>query len=204
MKKLTLIAAAFVFAAFFASNASGQGNAQPAGSLKVVLVNTSAFDAKDGITRYINAMNSLEAEFKPIQVEIEGMLTKYQNLGNEIKKLQDTVAAGQQVPISSDAIRLKVEEYQSLETNIKRKQEDGKRRADLRQAQVLGPIQEELGKALQDFANQKGYDLILDVAKLASDGSILALNPAKIDVTKEFITFFNARPATAATAAAPR
>ena len=56
---------------------------------------------------------------------------------------------------------------------------------------------------MQDYANQKGYDLILDAAKLDSAGLILAFNPAKVDVTKDFITYFNARPAGAATAATP-
>jgi Skp family chaperone for outer membrane proteins len=69
---------------------------------------------------------------------------------------------------------------------------------------VLGPILQEIGKAMQDFANQKGYDLILDLSKLDGAAMILAYNPAKADVTKDFITFFNARPATAATAATPR
>ena len=68
----------------------------------------------------------------------------------------------------------------------------------------MGPIRAEIGKALQDFANQKGYALILDAAKLDGAGLILAFDAAKVDVTKEFITFFNARPATTATTTTPR
>ena len=68
----------------------------------------------------------------------------------------------------------------------------------------MGPLHQDIGKAMQDYANQKGFDLILDAAKLDNAGLILAFNPAKVDVTKDFITFYNARPATTATTAAPR
>ncbi len=205
MKRFYSIAISLVVAAMFAPAAFSQGAAQPAGNLRVVVIDTDAFAATEGgITRYLNAARTLENEFKPLQTELQGLFTKYQTLGAEIKKLQDTVAAGGQVPISTDAIRAKVEEYQALETTIKRKEEDAKARAGRREQQVLGPIMLDIGKAIQEFATQKGYDLVLDIAKLANADLILAINPAKADVTKEFITFFNQRPATAATAAAPR
>ena len=92
---------------------------------------------------------------------------------------------------------------QNLELAIKREQEDAKNKAARREPQVMGPIRQEIGNALQDFAKQKGYALILDAAKLDGAGLILAFDAAKVDVTKEFITFFNARPATTATTAAP-
>ncbi len=46
--------------------------------------------------------------------------------------------------------------------------------------------------------------LILDAAKLEGAGLILAVDLPKVDVTKDFITFYNARPATTATTATPR
>lgn len=204
MKRFSYIAVSFIFAAIFAVSAQAQATATPAGNLRVAIINTSAFDAKDGITRYLNAMNALDGEFKPLETELQGMMTRYTTLGNEIKKLQDQANAGGPVPIDQKAATAKVEELKALEINIKRKQEDGKIRAETRQNAVLGPVLQEIQKAMQDFATQKGYDLILDLAKLDGAAMILAYNPAKADVTKEFITFFNARPAGAATAAAPR
>jgi Skp family chaperone for outer membrane proteins len=97
-----------------------------------------------------------------------------------------------------------VDEAQGLEVSIKRKQEDGKIKFERRQQQVLGPILQDILKAMDDFSKQKGYALILDAAKLEGAGLILAVDIAKVDVTKEFITFYNARPATTATTAAPR
>jgi Skp family chaperone for outer membrane proteins len=148
-------------------------------------------------------MNALEAEFKPLETEIQGLVTKYNTLGAEIKKLQDQAAAGT-VPIDQKSAAAKVEEYQTLELTIKRKQEDAKARAARREPAVMGPIRQEIGKALQDYATQKGYAMILDAAKLDGAGLILAFDAAKVDVTKDFIAFFNARPATTATTTTPR
>lgn len=202
MKRFSFIAASFIFAAITAVSAFGQA-AQPAAPFKMAVIDTGAFDTKEGITRYSTAMNALEAEFKPLETEIQGMVTKYNTLGAEIKKLQDQATAGT-VPIDQKSAAAKVEEYQNLELAIKRKQEDAKARAARREPQVMGPIRQEIGKALQDYAKQKGIALILDAAKLDGAGLILAFDEAKVDVTKDFIAFFNARPATTATTTTPR
>ena len=205
MKRFSFIAVSFIFAAITAVSAFGQtGGAAPAAApFRMAVIDTGAFETKEGITRYATAMNALDAEFKPIQTELTGLVTKYNTLGAEIKKLQETASAGT-VPIDQKMAQSKVEEYQTLETTIKRKQEDAKARAARREPQVMGPIRAEIGKALQDFATQRGLALILDAAKLDGAGLILAFDAAKVDVTKEFITFFNARPATTATTTAPR
>lgn len=204
MRKISLVAASIVFAALFAASGSAQVAAQPAASYKIVVINTALFDGKDGITRYNNAMNGLDTEFKPVETKIQGMVTRYNTLGAEIKKIQDAIGTPGGPPINQEQANAKVAEYQTLEKNIKREQEDAKANFERRQQSVLGPLLQEIGKAMQEFANQKGYDLILDAAKLDNAGLILAFNPAKVDVTKDFITFFNARPATAATAATPK
>jgi len=54
------------------------------------------------------------------------------------------------------------------------------------------------------FAKQKGFGLILDGAKLEGAGLILAVDLTKVDVTKEFITFYNARPAGTASTTTPK
>ena len=198
MKRFSFIAVAFVFAAILAVSAYGQVPAAPA---KIVVINTAIFDGKDGITKYANAMNALETEFKPAQTEIQTMMTRYQTLATEIENARK---ANPSVPIKPETIQAKVDEAQALEVNIKRKQEDGKAKFEKRQQQVLGPVLQDIMKAMDDFAKQKGYALILDAAKLEGAGLILAVDLPKVDVTKDFITFFNARPATQATTATPR
>lgn len=207
MKRFSLLAASFVFAAVFAVSAFGQATpAQSASApFRLAVINTTAFDDKAGIARYTTAMNSLETEFAPVQKEIQDMVTRYNTLGNEIKTMQEQISkGGTAVPINQQSLQNKIDEFQSLETNIKRKQEDAKARFERREPQVMGPIRREIGRALQDYAKQKGYALILDAAKLDGAGLILAFDETKVDVTKDFITFFNSRPATTATTATPK
>jgi Skp family chaperone for outer membrane proteins len=206
MKRFSLFAVALIFAAVLTGSAKAQGTtsgANQATSFKIVVINPAMFDSKEGITRYINAMDSLEAEFKPIEAKIQQMVTRYNQLGAELKKLQDQLNTPGGVPIDQKSADAKLLEYQTLEKSIKREQEDAKEKFERRQQQVMGPLLLEIGKAMQDYANQKGYDLILDASKLDNAGLILAYNPVKIDVTKDFIAYFNSRPATAATATTP-
>lgn len=198
MKRFSLVAVFAILAVISSVSISAQTP-----SMKVVVINTMAFDGKDGIVKYTNAMTALENEFKPLDTELQTMVTKYQALGRELKTLQDQITAGT-VPVNQQAAQAKADEYQTLELKIKRAQEDGKVRYEKRQPQVMGPILQDIGKAMQDFAAAKGYDLILDASKLDQQQILLAFIPAKVDVTKEFIIFYNARPATAATAATPK
>ena len=197
-----MLAASFVFAAIFAISAFAQAPAQAAGTGKIGLINTYAFgDDKAGITKYKNALKTLETEFAPVNNELKTMGTKYTSLAEEIRKMQSSNPA---VPVDPKTVQAKVDEYQALETNIKRKQEDAKARYERRQSEVVGPIYADIVKAMNDFAKQKGYAVILDGAKLEEAGILMGFDD-KYDVTKDFITFYNARPAgTAATTATPK
>jgi len=197
MKRISLFIASLVFAVAFA----GSAFAQAAGPVKIGLINTFDFgDEKAGITKYVNAIKSLNAEFAPAQLELDTMVKKWNTLGKEIQTLREQAG---KVPIDDKAANAKVEEYEKLQRDIKFKQEDAKARYERRQQAVIGPVMQDIGKAVNDFAKQKGYTLIFDIAKDDS-GFLLAVGDEKIDVTKDFITFYNARPAATATTAAPR
>jgi Skp family chaperone for outer membrane proteins len=203
-----MLAASIVFAAIFAISAIAQTGAaaQPAGPGRIGLVNTYAFgDDKAGIAKFKTALNSLESEFKPINDDLKAMGTKYQSLAADIQKAQQ--GSNPAVPTANadpKVIQAKVDEYQALETNIKRKQEDAKARYERRYSEVVGPVFNDIIKAMNEFAKQKGYAVILDGAKL-EEASILLGFDDKYDVTKDFIAFYNARPAgTAATTATPK
>lgn len=199
MRTFRLFAGSFIFAAIFAVSAFAQ-----AGATKIGVINTLAFDDKAGITKYVNAMNSLETEFKTAGDELNTMATKIQSLQAEIQKLQDQLNdPNPKVPINKSTLQTtaqaKVEEYEKLGREYKFKQDDAKARFERRRQAVLGPIMQDIGNAMQDFAKQKGYSLILDGAKLEDAGILLAFTDG-VDVTKEFITFYNARPAGTAAA----
>jgi Skp family chaperone for outer membrane proteins len=199
MKTFRLIAASLFFAAIFAVSTFAQVT-----TVKVGLINTLAFDNdKAGITKYTTAMNSLESEFQKDSTDLNSMATRINTLQGELegmqKQLQDP---NPKVPVNRDAIQssfnTKYTDYEKLTREYKFKQEDAKVRFDRRRQQVLGPILQDIGKAMQEFAKQKGYTLILDGAKMEDAAILLAIGDEKIDVTKDFITFYNARPATTA------
>lgn len=199
MKTFRSIAAVFVFAAIFAVSAFAQVPAAvPAAPGKLAVVNTQAFDAdKGGITKYVNAMNSLETEFKTTQTELQTIGTRLQTLQNEIKVMQENAQKSPTVPIDTTKANAKVEEYDKLAREFKFKQEDAKARFERRQEVVMGPVRQDIGNALQEFAKKNGYMMILDASKLDGAGLLLAFDE-RFDATKEFITFYNARPAATA------
>jgi Skp family chaperone for outer membrane proteins len=201
MKTFRFIAASFIFSALFAVSAFAQA-AAPTG--KVGLINTFAFeDEKAGITKYRNAIGSVETEFKPDNDKLRASATRYETLRKELEGFQDTVKKGGKVPISDAALQTKVDDLGKLEREIKFQQEDAKTRYERRYQTVVGPILGDIMKAMQDFAKQKGYAVILDGAKLQESGILMAFDD-KYNVTTEFIQFYNTRPATTASTAAPK
>jgi len=201
MKTFRLIAAGFIFAAIFAVSAFAQA-AAPTG--KIGLVNTFAFDdEKGGITKYRNAVTSVDAEFKGDNDKLRTAATRYQSLQVEIQKWKDAVAANQKLPIPETEVQKKVAEFDDLGRTIKSDQEGAKARYERRYQAVVGPVLDDIMKAMQDFAKQKGYAVILDGAKLQESGILMAFDD-KYNVTVEFIQFYNTRPAGTASAATPK
>ena len=196
MKRLSFIAACLALSMAFAASAFGQ---PAAAAGKIGLINVNAFgDEKAGITKFRNALLSLDPEFKPLNDELNGLRTKYQTLAQEIQKLQQPAPAGVPAANNQATLAAKVEEAQNLEVTIKRKQEDGKTKYERRYAQVVAPVFNDIIKGLNEFAKAKGYAVILDGAKLEQEGILMGFDD-KYDVTKEFIAFYNARPAGTAT-----
>ncbi|HEY0657554.1 MAG TPA: OmpH family outer membrane protein [Pyrinomonadaceae bacterium] len=202
MKTFRLIAASFVFAALFAVSAYAQAAAAPTG--KVGLINTFAFeDEKAGITKYRNAISSVEVIFKPDNDKLRASAARYEALRKELEGFQKSRQDNKPVPISDAALQGKVDELSKLERDIKFQQEDAKARYERQYQTTVGPILGDIMKAMQDFAKQKGYAVILDGAKLQESGLLMAFDE-KYNVTTEFIQFYNNRPAGTASTATPK
>ena len=155
---------------------------------KVALVDTDAFlDPKVGIQRLLAAASKLESEFQPRRTDLNNMQAQVDKMTTDLQKaapVQDPKVSAQQ----QDAIDTKKRE-------ITRKTEDAQSAYQQRMQALLGPIYDDIGKALDAFAKAHGITLILDVTKVqgivSADGSL--------DITKAFITEFNSKnPATAA------
>jgi len=194
MKTVRLIAVSVVFAAIFAVSAIAQTTTATAD--KIGLVAWQAFDdPAKGIKKYAAAMDALENEFKPIQTELQTMATKYQTLQKEFQTLQEQMQT-KKVPVNEATLQTKADEIAQMERDIKKKDEDAKARYQSRFNLTIGPIQNDIYKALNEFAAQKGYAVILDGAKLEQANILVGFSP-KANVTDEFIAFYNARQTTA-------
>ncbi|CAN5481319.1 hypothetical protein BH10ACI2_BH10ACI2_13840 [soil metagenome] len=199
MKRYSTIAVSFIFAAVFAVSAFAQGGAQPAVS-KIGWIDTGAFaDPKDGVTKYNSALTALDNEMKPKLTELNAIGAKLNTINEDIKKM----TANPAIPVDQKALAAKQDEGQRLQREGEFKKKEYDAAVEKRSGEVLGPVSSDISKAIQDYAKLKGYSVILDIAALASANALLALDPSA-NITKEFIAYYNTRPATTASTAAPK
>jgi outer membrane protein len=208
MKIIRAIAAIAFFAAISAATVAAQTKpgANPAppatatGSTtgnvpeaKLALVDTDQFlDEKAGIVRLVSAAKKVESEFQPRRTELQNLQSQIDKMTADLQKaspVQDPKVSAQQ----QDAIDQKKRE-------MTRKTEDAQSAYQKRLQDMLGPVYDDIGKALDAFAKAHGITLILDVTKIqgivSADGSL--------DITKAFITEFNSKnPATASLTPTP-
>lgn len=199
MKISRAMAAIAFFAAVSASSVFAQpkpaGTAAPTAPVqtanlpetKIALVDTDEFlNEKNGIVRLVTAAKKVEGEFQPRRTELQGLQSQIDKMTADLQKaapVQDPKVSAQQ----QDAIDQKKKELQ-------RKGEDAQAAYQKRLQEMLGPVYDEIGKALDAYAKAHGITLILDVTKI--QGIVSASE--SLDITKPFISEFNSKnPATA-------
>jgi Skp family chaperone for outer membrane proteins len=201
-----LVAAAFV-AAFSVSPISAQtrpsapaaqppATAQPQATgvvpeSKIALIYSNAFlDQKTGISRFNSLMTTLNREFQPRQTELNQLQQRIQASQDEINKLQ---SPGSAVPVDPKSLQAKVESLDQLKKEYQRKGEDAEAAYQKRQGEIFAPLQNDIEKALEAFAKQRGINVIIDASRVP-----LVYAAESIDITRAFITDFNSKnPATA-------
>ncbi len=175
-----------------ASAAAATGAATAIPDTKIAFINTEAFgDEKQGITRYVNAVKSLEREFQPRQTELSGLQNQLKGISDDITKLSNNSSV-----VDPKTIQQKQEQGEALQRQLEFKKKEAEAAYQKRLQDVVAPISDNIGKALDAFARDRGINLMLDISKFAP--AVLTVNPA-MDVTRAFITEYNSRnPATAA------
>ena len=189
---LAAISAGSVFAQPRTATPTSPAPAQT-GSLpetKIALVNTDEFaDEKTGITRLVAAMKRVDGEFQPRRAELQTLQQQIEKATTDLTKaqpLQDARVSQQQA-----------DKIEGMKTEFKRKGEDAQAAYQKKLQDVLGPIYDDIGKALDTYAKAHGITLILDVTKIQG---ILSASES-LDITRPFITEFNSKnPATASLA----
>jgi Skp family chaperone for outer membrane proteins len=197
MKRISLLAASFILAALAAVPALSQ--TAPATG-KIGWLDTGAFAAETGgITKYVTALKAINAEMQPRVTELQTLQAKIKTISDDLTKMQSNPA----IPVDQKAFAAKQDEGQRLQREGEFKKKEYDAAVEKRSGEVLGPITGDILKAVQDYAKAKGFTVILDIATLDQAHAILALDPSA-DVTKDFIVFYNARPGSTATVAAPK
>ena len=163
----------------------------PAAPANIGIIDSSAFsDEKTGIARVNNAMNQLEGKFQPVRTEIRGMVDRLTAMRSDIQKkraIQDAATTARQV-----------EEADRLEVQIKRKQEDARASYQKESETLLQPLQADIAKAINTYAQAKGITLVLDVNRVP-----IIYAATSHDITRDFIDDYNrTHPAGAAPAPA--
>ena len=196
MKKVGLFVSAFAFVVFLGMTAF----AQVPVSGKLGWIDTGEFaDEKAGIMKYVNAYKALATEAKPKETELVGIQTRIQTISTDLRKMTENPA----VPVDQKAAAAKRDEGERLTRELEFKKKEHDAFIQKRGGEILGPVNQDIGKAIGEFGKVKGYTAIFDIDKLAQAGAILHLEPSA-NITKEFIVFYNARPAGAATAVTPK
>lgn len=159
----------------------------PLPETKIALVDTEQFlDEKTGISRLVAAAKRVDNEFQPRRAEIQTLQSQIEKTTADIQKaapVQDPKVTAQQ----QDKLDQMKKDYQ-------RKGEDAQAAYQKRLQEVLGPVYDDIGKALDVYARAHGITLVLDVTKI--QGIVSA--DVSLDITKPFINEFNSKnPATA-------
>jgi len=164
---------------------------------RMAVIYTEAFlDSKTGIARFNVLVTKLNAEFKTLKDEIQGMQTRGQALETEIQKLQ---SAPEGTPIDQRSLQAKIDQLEQLKKDIQRKGEDAQAAYNKRRQELFTPLQDEVGRALEAFAKARGINVIIDAGQVP-----LLYIADSIDITRAFITEFNSKnPATASASPAP-
>jgi outer membrane protein len=180
MRKLVLLIV--LAATAFAANA--QTEAAKIGYADVEYIFTQLPDAKRIETELQSLQNQLKA-----QIEAKGQ--EFQ------KKLADYNA---NVNTMLDAVRANTErELQQLQQNLEKLQQDAQTNLQTKHTALFTPVQEKVGKAIEDVAKENGFMLILSSQINGID--VVLFGDQKIDVSDLVLKKLGVTPKPATTPA---
>ena len=170
------------------TSAPSSGNTQRvAGPANIAVIDSSVFsDVSAGIARVQTAMKQIDTKFQPLRTEIRAMQDRLTAMRSDIQKKRATQAA--------NLTAQQVEEADRLEIQFKRKAEDAQANYQKESLAMLEPLQQDIGNALNAYAQSKGISLLIDINRVP----VIYAAPS-MDITKEFIAEYNrTHPASAA------
>ena len=150
---------------------------------RIAIIDSDVFgDPQKGIKRMIAALNTVNTEFTPRQTELSNLKARVQTLVDQI----NSPAPG----TTPQALQQKQDQAAALQREWEYKTRETQAQYTRRMGVVMGPVYDDLSKALEDFARQHNISVILDSAKLS--GAIFIAN-GNLDITDDFIADYNRR-----------
>jgi outer membrane protein len=142
-------------------------------------------------------------EAKTIETELQTLRTQLKKqydtkMAEFKKKLDEYNANAETVPL---AVKQNSErELQQMQTNIQKFEEDSQAELQKRNTTLLGPVQEKVGKAIEDVAKENGYSLIMN--NQISGLDVILYGDEKLDVSDLVLKKMGITPPPAQTPAA--
>jgi len=162
---------------------------------KVAIIFSEAFqDPKNGIARFTVTLTKLTGEFQKIQDELTQTAQRLKTLQDEITNLQ---RGGTATPAQ---IQAKIDALDQLKKDYQRRGEDAQANYQKRRAELFNPLQEDVSKALDAFAKARSITMIINGTQV--QGILYAADA--IDITKAFISDYNAKNPATATVTTPK
>jgi len=191
MKGFRFFTGGFIFVLIFSALAFAQTeNPQTPVALKVALIDTEAFYNKEtGIKELVETNDKLELELKPQSDELNILGEKIQKLQKEIEIFQNAAEKFKGICVP-DYVNKKFEDYDKLTKEYKQRQDEIKSRYEKSDNEIFADIYKKIGDAIQQFAKEKGYAVILDISKERGTFFLVAKDESS-DVTEEFIKYYN-------------
>ncbi|MEJ1973723.1 MAG: OmpH family outer membrane protein [Lacunisphaera sp.] len=151
---------------------------------KIAWINSQAFvDEQNGVKALVRTNKQLELEFSNQQSDLSLLNEKLRTIVAELGKLQAGGTA------NADAIQKKQAEGLKLQQELQGRQQEFQTALNQAQQEKQGPIVADLDKSMTAFAKEREIGLVLDVAKIG--GGVVVAQP-EIDITADFIAYFNA------------
>jgi Skp family chaperone for outer membrane proteins len=151
---------------------------------RIAWINSGAFVAEEtGIKQLVRVLKQMELEFSGQQSELSLLQEKLRTLVGELQKLQAGGAA------NADAMKQKQTEGLALQQELQAKQQQFQAALQQAQQDKQGPIATEMSKAIAAYAKERELGVVFDAAKM---GDALVSAQPELDVTEDFIAYYNA------------
>lgn len=188
MKTLRFTLCSLLFAAL-AFPLSAQTPAPAAKTIepaRLAFIKSDAFlDEVTGIKKLVKVLKALESEFQSQQAELMTINSKFNALAQEIQHLRANPATTDQ-----NVLAAKIAEAQQLQRTAKARGDEAQAAYNKRSQEIKSPVEAEIFKEIGTFRQERGFDLLLDGSKLGN--ALLSAKP-ELDVTSDFIAWFNAK-----------